>query len=85
MGGVVELYDVGNASRSEAELAVAKYLQVGNHLTIRAIEPLSAEAVKALGASAEERLGHGEVPGAGDRSTSLVWVVCQANANKSKS
>ena len=55
IGGVVELYDVGIASRSEAELAVAKYLQAADHLTITAIEPLSAAAVKALG------LGLGEV------------------------
>jgi hypothetical protein len=55
VGAVVELYDVGIASRSEAELAVAKYLQAADHLAISAIEPLSAAAVKALG------LGLGEV------------------------
>ena len=55
IGGAVELYDVGIASRSEAELAVAKYLQAADHLTISAIEPLSGSAVKALG------LGLGEV------------------------
>jgi hypothetical protein len=49
------LYAVGIPTRSEAELAVAKYLQTSDHLSIKAIERLSASAVKALG------LGPGEI------------------------
>jgi hypothetical protein len=53
--GKEELYDVGIPTGSEAELAVAKYLQTSDHLSISAIERLSASAVKALG------LGPGEI------------------------
>jgi hypothetical protein len=53
--GKEELYDVGIHSASEAELAVGKYLQISDHLSIKAIEAQSASAVKALG------LGPGEI------------------------
>jgi hypothetical protein len=53
--GKEEMYDVGIPSASEAELAVGKYLQISDHLSIKAIEALSVSAVKALG------LGPGEI------------------------
>ena len=53
--GKEELYDVGIPSASEAELAVGKYLQISDHLSIKTIEALSASAVKAFG------LGPGEI------------------------
>jgi hypothetical protein len=53
--GNVALYDVGIPTASEAELAVGKYLQLSDLLSINAIEPLPASAVKALG------LGPGEI------------------------
>jgi hypothetical protein len=54
-GGKEELYDVGVPSASEAELAVGKFLQTSDLLSINAIGALSSAAVKALG------LARGEV------------------------
>ena len=54
-GGKEELYDVGVPSASEAELAVGKFLQASDLLSINAIGALSSAAVKAL------RLAPGEV------------------------
>jgi hypothetical protein len=53
--GKDELYDVGIPSASEAELAVGKFLQASDLLSINATGALSSAAVKAL------RLAPGEV------------------------
>ena len=47
--GEEEFYDVGIPTAAEAEFAVGKYLHIIDLTHIRAIEPLSATAVEALG------------------------------------